>query len=198
MVANRPKPSVRPLGGFESWTNVIGGILEVSGIPGFLGNLNEFYSLSDEENTDQASFVQAWGERYADSAVGVMQLMDVNTDAGDILDLGQGTERSRKTKLGQLLQRIRGRQFHGLKVILAGHSHHAKQWKLIRAKGTEMEPIKPISGVGEPGEPLAALPENNFMATAHKSDFSNGETGSPGSPGSQNGELDLGLNGGHP
>jgi hypothetical protein len=35
----RPKPKkVRSLGSFETWCNVVGGILELAGVEGFLGN----------------------------------------------------------------------------------------------------------------------------------------------------------------
>jgi putative DNA primase/helicase len=37
------------LGSFESWAGVLGGILHVAGIPGFLDNAAEFYKRSDAE-----------------------------------------------------------------------------------------------------------------------------------------------------
>jgi hypothetical protein len=49
-VANgKPAPKVKPLGSFESWTTVVGGILENAGIDGFLANSAELYAKSDDE-----------------------------------------------------------------------------------------------------------------------------------------------------
>jgi hypothetical protein len=41
--AGRPKPPVRPLGSYEAWSHVIGGVLNNTGVGGFLDNLEEFY-----------------------------------------------------------------------------------------------------------------------------------------------------------
>src|SRR5262249_52208889 len=46
IAAGRPEGS-RTLGMFERWAKVMGGILGVVGIPGFLGNLADFYEKSD-------------------------------------------------------------------------------------------------------------------------------------------------------
>jgi hypothetical protein len=51
------------LGEFEGWARVLGGVLDVAGIPGFLGNLTEFYELSDAEGAEIRGFLQAWWER---------------------------------------------------------------------------------------------------------------------------------------
>ena len=48
IAAGRPKGGVT-LGSFESWARIIGGILEVAEIPGFLQNRAEVYEQSDAE-----------------------------------------------------------------------------------------------------------------------------------------------------
>ena len=53
IVAGRPE-SNRTLGMFECWAKVMGGILDVAGIPGFLGNLADFYEKSDAERRGMA------------------------------------------------------------------------------------------------------------------------------------------------
>jgi hypothetical protein len=45
IAAGRPLHETR-LGSFEKWSEVMGGVLKVAGIPGFLGNLNELYEAS--------------------------------------------------------------------------------------------------------------------------------------------------------
>ncbi len=57
--ARQPKGST-PLGRFESWTDVMGGILEVAGISSFLGRRERLYSEADKETTEWVSFCEAW------------------------------------------------------------------------------------------------------------------------------------------
>jgi hypothetical protein len=59
-----PEPAVRPLGSYEDWTRVVGGILEVAGVSGFLGNLSAFYDESDEEGREWVAFLAALYDKY--------------------------------------------------------------------------------------------------------------------------------------
>jgi hypothetical protein len=58
IAAGQPAPA-RKLGGFESWSEVVGGILEHASIGGFLGNLEELREAG--QDTSQADFLRgAW------------------------------------------------------------------------------------------------------------------------------------------
>ncbi len=46
IAAGRPEPNVVALGNFEAWTAVIGGILQVAEVPGFLANITDMYARS--------------------------------------------------------------------------------------------------------------------------------------------------------
>ena len=99
------RPEARPLlGMFEDYCNIMGGVLSVAGIPGFLGNLDEFYTASDAEGNAWRAFVASWADRYGTRDVGVVDLWKIvdPTDGADPIDLqlGDGTERSQKTRLG--------------------------------------------------------------------------------------------------
>lgn len=96
------------LGSFESWAAVIGGILEVAGLPGFLGNATELYATVDEEAGEWREFIHAWWERYRASAVGVEDLFRLAREK-DLLPsvLGDQGERSQRTRLGKALGRRR-------------------------------------------------------------------------------------------
>ena len=50
----------RPLGSFESWCRVVGGILDSAAIPGFLDNRAELYRQVDQESEEWRAFTQAW------------------------------------------------------------------------------------------------------------------------------------------
>jgi hypothetical protein len=52
------RPAVRPLGSFEEWTRVIGGILEFSGATGFLANIETNATEMDSEDSDWAFWLK--------------------------------------------------------------------------------------------------------------------------------------------
>lgn len=126
------------LGQFETWAKVIGGILDVAGVPGFLGNLTEFYDESDAEGTAWRAFVLAWWDTFEGREVGVSDLWALaNPEGGDPFDLGLGegkreSDRGAKIRLGKRLGEIRDRQFEGHRVVKGGLHRRAVQWKLIR------------------------------------------------------------------
>jgi len=49
LTAGRPEPTVNPLGSYERWCLVIGGILQYMGVSGFLNNRSEFSRMADFE-----------------------------------------------------------------------------------------------------------------------------------------------------
>ena len=67
IAAGKPDPTgSSSLGMFESWSRVMGGILQVAGVPGFLSNLSDFYESTDTEGEMVRSFLAAWWEQYQD------------------------------------------------------------------------------------------------------------------------------------
>lgn len=135
----RPDPKVKPLGTFESWTRVIGGILESAEIPHFLGNLDEFYEAADAEGAQLRALVYAWWEKWREIEVGASDIFEMLQEATGVeVDLGRGSERSQKTRLGNLLKSIRDRRFDigsddaplNVQVVSAGRYKRAQLWKL--------------------------------------------------------------------
>jgi hypothetical protein len=47
----------KTIGSFEGWSQVIGGTLEVAGVPGFLGNLREMYETADADGAIWRVFI---------------------------------------------------------------------------------------------------------------------------------------------
>ncbi len=171
LAAGRPEGG-RVLGEFEDWSRVIGGILDVAGIPGFLGNLDEFYTASDVEGIETRAFLTLWRGQYGESEVGVAELFPLAAREDVGLDLGSGNELSRRTALGILLRdRLRGRRFtleggRVVEVVPAGKRGAAALWKLLSHSETGEEkglgrfiglsgfpPITP-----EPGKPYNPSP----------------------------------------
>ena len=105
--AGRPSGS-QSLGMFEQWATTIGGILDVAEIPGFLGNLDEFYAESDAEGAAWRSFILNWWERFGAKEVRVAELWQAIKD-DTTLPISGDTEQAQKIRLGKLLADKRDR-----------------------------------------------------------------------------------------
>lgn len=125
VAAGRPV-APRTLGMFESWSEVVGGVLHHVGITGFLDNVEEFYDVADPETIANRTFVQNWWREHNMSGVTAAELLQV----ADGLDLGVGGDASRKTRLGVILRGLRDRRFDIFRVTVCGTHHHANDWKL--------------------------------------------------------------------
>ena len=111
----RPEFTGQKLGMFESWSATIGGILAVAGIPGFLTNCDEFYSASDDETAGWREFIANWWVRFGDREITSKELWGMIGEGEDTeeapCDLGQGNPRSRQTRFGKALSKMRDRVF---------------------------------------------------------------------------------------
>lgn len=58
--APRPDRTLPKLGGFEEWRHIVGGILQYAGVNGFLSNLEELYTQSDDDAPAWEAFLMAW------------------------------------------------------------------------------------------------------------------------------------------
>jgi DNA primase len=123
IAAGRPLHT-RRLGSFEKWSEVMGGVLEVAEIPGFLGNLNELYAAADSDGRMWREFTGAWWEAYRDEPKRVSELTKFCEECDLMLNVrGDGSERSQQTRLGKALGVKRDRVFNGLTVKQASKSH---------------------------------------------------------------------------
>lgn len=123
----------RTLGSFESWANVIGGILKTAGVTGFLENRSRLYVDSNEEASLWHPFVDLWAMRFGSKDTIVSNLVATAEEAD--IDLGTGDDKSRSTKLGLKLKGIRDRVFGGWKVERRSTISGKTQWGLRPAAG---------------------------------------------------------------
>jgi len=132
----KPMPDDAPvLGMFESWSQVMGGILKVAGIPGFLGNLSEFYDASDSEGADIRAFLSAWWEKHGQEKVTPAELFAIATAPDSTLDVSAKTEQGQRVKLGRMLKSWKDRHYQldsGLTVCVTptGELRRAILWRL--------------------------------------------------------------------
>lgn len=119
------------LGMFDDWAAVMGGILEINQIEGFLGNLQDFYSKADLAGDSWPEFLSAWWNKFSTSAVKSKDLLNLAVENGVDID-------GSVYKLGQRLSRERARHFEidvlGGKVcvelVYAGSEQNAYEWQL--------------------------------------------------------------------
>jgi hypothetical protein len=109
IVAGWPKGK-QTLGMFESWAEVMGGILDVSGVPGLLANAKKFRQAATDQADEWHAFVAAWWAKHGNKSVGVQQLFELAKEQC-LLDnvLGDREERSQRTRLGLALKKARDR-----------------------------------------------------------------------------------------
>lgn len=190
-----PAPQVRPLGSYEAWSRVVGGILENAGIPGFLQNLDDLYERADSEGAAWRRFVGTWWDRFQSKATTVADLYPLALELED-LDLGKGLERSQKTALGMGLKRRQDMVLDGFRIVSAGKEHRAAVWKLekvnlgeprepFRSDSRNLQQERDVTRVGERsgkvhqgslGSPVSTLPLS-FVPSADWQEVPDGYTG---------------------
>ena len=120
--AGRPAGALVPMGSFENWSRVVGGILKYAGVPGFLANRGDAYD--DTESAEWTAFLTAWHAHYSDNEKTVADVIEtLKTDAafaallpGDLQDTfaamtAGNTKASLSKQLGIALKRVKGRLF---------------------------------------------------------------------------------------
>ena len=144
IAAGKPRGS-RSIGSFEAWAHVVGGVLEVAGIPGFLGNLEEMMEASDSEGAAWSSFVAAWWDRFGTAEVTAAELYDIALFCDPAPPMSGANEQARKTSFGMSIGRMRDRVFRvadlSVRLVKAGTYRRAVKWQLkvsddARAAGT--------------------------------------------------------------
>lgn len=139
IAAGKPIPGGLPtLGGFEDWTNIVGGILAHAGFGGFLENLAFMYSQSDVETAQWEAFFGTWhdiiGEEPVTSAELITRIKE-NSDLRSTLPdiIGDTEVKNYSVKVGQNLGKRNGVQYPtGLELKKAGTFRRAITWKVVK------------------------------------------------------------------
>ncbi|MCC6694859.1 MAG: hypothetical protein IT365_04420 [Candidatus Hydrogenedentes bacterium] len=108
-----------PLGSFEYWSSVLGGILDVAGIPAFLENAISTCTEADVETEEWRALASLWWERFGRAPVKASDLLEPCLN-GELLAeiVGFGGRRSQVSRLGRALNRNLGRVFGKFQVKL--------------------------------------------------------------------------------
>ncbi len=159
IAAGRPAFGGRRLGSFEDWTETLGGILEVIGVPGFLANLEDFYATADTEGTVWRDFVRDWWAEYGPEAKIAADLVPIAIRAG--IELTGNTDQKQSASLGTQVSKQADNVYDGL-VLRKGARERGKgqTYKLVARDGRAWEP---------PAQPLVRtglVPDGPFTGPA--------------------------------
>ena len=100
------------LGRYEGWASVVGGMLGVAGVKGFLSNRDQLYDEADHETQEWRAFAEAWWKHCQDKPTTAKTLLEVATENDLLIDLRAGRSAlSAQQRLGHALARRRDRVF---------------------------------------------------------------------------------------
>jgi|GEM_PF-1135299 len=125
----RPQWSGSPMGSYESWCGVLGGILETAGINGFLENRPDLYRRGDADSEEWRAFTSAWLDAHGNTGVKVADLQSIaeETLLGFFDGLKDGADNKKvRTKLGKAIAERRDTRFENLFIRRAGEDGHSK------------------------------------------------------------------------
>lgn len=130
---------------FPKWQEVIGGILEVVGVPGFLENIEETQEAISEDQSDEwHEFTELAFERFGDSrktARELLQIAELVPDLKDNLD-GKADVLGKEKCLSSLLTRHANQRFGNLKIMSAGKFQRRLCFKVVDATQIETRGAK--------------------------------------------------------
>jgi hypothetical protein len=73
----KPVPEDAPsLGGFESWSRTLSGVLHAVGVEGFLANSGQLYERATEDTGSWAAFLDAWRTAYGVERVAARKIAE--------------------------------------------------------------------------------------------------------------------------
>jgi hypothetical protein len=123
VACGRPKGD-QSIGSYESWSNVVGGILKAAGIEGFLANRQEVYQQAQSESEPFGVLLEIWWQQYRDQRVDVGKLFDLAKVHRLLTELRSGrTDQGARVVLGRMLANLRDRIIGGYRIRQLGVGH---------------------------------------------------------------------------
>lgn len=147
IVAGRPSsPAVPPLGSFESWATILGGILAHAGVSGFLQNLDRLYEESDPSQLQWEAFLLALSSAFRSENFTIKQLVESMPTTPELTqalpdELADEERRgSLQRRLGRAFSERVGRRYGmaGLHLLKAGvNRNKVALWRVRGQNGRE-------------------------------------------------------------
>jgi len=79
-IAGRPEPNLTPVGSFEDWSVIIGGILQRAGVGGFLANSDQLYEQADIDTVHWEAFLKTLDTMFYSEPFTVSQVWEKMND----------------------------------------------------------------------------------------------------------------------
>ena len=130
----------RTLGSFEEWARVMGGILDVAGIPDFLANSEDLYATADSESDRWRALLTAWLEVYGTTTVTTAMIFGLPPVSG-LFDFRSDHVDGQRRELGHAVAAKRDHTFGDLRIV--GHGNNRlglKEYSLAHKDGNARDP----------------------------------------------------------
>lgn len=117
-------------GSIDHWGRILGGILQKASVPGFLENKAALYDQVDAGREMWVEFLTACRQRHGEQAFGVSEVFWLAEQSAIAAELGEGTDRARKTRLGILLRGACDRIYGDHQLKRAAPVHGAAHYRV--------------------------------------------------------------------
>lgn len=98
------------MGGFEAWSETIGGIMRCSGFTLWRSNVTDWVRQADPRGLEVETFVATWADVHGTQALTASTLVDVAEEANVFgAEMEKRTTRGRCTVMGKILRRLMNR-----------------------------------------------------------------------------------------
>lgn len=144
--AGKPKYTARRVGSFEAWGEVMGSILQVAGVPGFLENRTEMLNTIDPSREAWRLFTKAWEEEHGNAQKGAKDLFPLAKQCLEEEISAKDEDASRK-KFGRLLARKRDTVFGDRQIKSAGKVHGGGQSYRLLQVGAQAQVQKTATSI---------------------------------------------------
>jgi hypothetical protein len=139
--AGKPDFDVPPVGGYDAWAQITGGVLAFAGVSGFLKNLDGLYDTADESSLQWEQFLGALASTFEDEPFTVKEVVEqvhcnqeFSAALPDDIAFVADKEGSFQRRLGKSFSKREGRRYGDMDLHLerAGMESRAVKWCVIR------------------------------------------------------------------
>jgi hypothetical protein len=157
--AGRPAGAAR-LGSYESWSAIVGGVLDVAGVHGFLEGREHLYEISNPEPEEWGNVLEAVHSVHGDKRIPAKEFLDAMRALGSHIDLWEGRKPlSQLQRIGRALLTHRDRVFAGRRLRVAGVDSTTKN----RLYQVELLPRPGVTGVPDTETPEKHREETDVL-----------------------------------
>ena len=140
-----PQPATARLGSFEDWCRIVGGVLEATGVTGFLGNVDQLLERADQDRAEWQVFLE-WllKKTTLNSSFSVKEVVNWIIDSEDLDEGPSGAE----VLPGKLAEKWNPDRPHAFSTAL-GQAFKRSVETRYGPEGIHLRAEQPLSGTGQ-------------------------------------------------